>query len=514
MEKQLRQKLYLLENGVARIAHTRNQLKDNADLVRREIGACFGHQLCCLRSREQELLSTLDTVLTVKDELLSEQQDQLHQSFGACRQGLECLTVAKDDKHSGASVDAVELNVQDILNKLSSVEIKARETSQISFEADTMSLRRTLHSFGRISTCRSIKPCESLPGDLEDYDDEPTLIHKPLQRQFQFGSMRHTGMSSDRNSSSWLMKEALSGPTSNAMDSSGLIREGEQKQQVRHWLHQIKTQTENEPAVFEDFEITRQRFGSENGGSMLNGENFEGKFDPRSLFSAYFNTVLESPMENWILKETTEQCEPVLRPPCTSENNSLFIAVDNVMPDLKMDLPANMKEQSPSTDATETWLKVFAAVKESSNDNWLSSEYHSVCDSDSVEEDIERLSSINGGSYSYDTSDSVAANFRNLQIEDDCDPMEDDCFQRDSYFTKVAISDTDIWLAKPDPDTVMVTIEKQTTVPEIQYDGLQTVKDRPMNMPALDMEVYDSVLGWQKVLEKVHGGGDEMWLSR
>ncbi len=33
LEKQLQQKLFLLENGVARIAHTRNQLKDNADLV-------------------------------------------------------------------------------------------------------------------------------------------------------------------------------------------------------------------------------------------------------------------------------------------------------------------------------------------------------------------------------------------------------------------------------------------------------------------------------------------------
>ncbi len=53
--------------------------------VKQEIRDCFGHQLALLRSREQQLLAALDTVVTVKDEILSEQQDQLHQALGKTR---------------------------------------------------------------------------------------------------------------------------------------------------------------------------------------------------------------------------------------------------------------------------------------------------------------------------------------------------------------------------------------------------------------------------------------------
>lgn len=52
--------------------------------VKSEIRATFGSQLSQMRRREQQLLETLDTVASVKDGILSEQQDQLHQALGTC----------------------------------------------------------------------------------------------------------------------------------------------------------------------------------------------------------------------------------------------------------------------------------------------------------------------------------------------------------------------------------------------------------------------------------------------
>lgn len=50
--------------------------------VKNEVRQCVGHQLSCLRSREQQLLASLDSVVTLKDQLLTDQQDRLHQSLG------------------------------------------------------------------------------------------------------------------------------------------------------------------------------------------------------------------------------------------------------------------------------------------------------------------------------------------------------------------------------------------------------------------------------------------------
>ena len=38
--------------------------------------------------------------------------------------------------------------------------------------------------------------------------------------------------------------------------------------------------------------------------------------------------------------------------------------------------------------------------------------------------------------------------------------------------------------------------------------------DRLMNRPPSDVQALDSVLGWQKILEKVHGSGDDNWLIK
>jgi len=36
--------------------------------------------------------------------------------------------------------------------------------------------------------------------------------------------------------------------------------------------------------------------------------------------------------------------------------------------------------------------------------------------------------------------------------------------------------------------------------------------DRPMNEMAQDIATWESILGWQNVLEKIHASGDDKWL--
>lgn len=124
--------------------------------VKNEVRLSFSHQLSRLRHREQQILEKLDTVASVKDGILSQQQDQMHQAlgmymhykfypsifchmfviclnvrcslsvvismfylWGACTQGLEWLQTAFEDVKTNrlTSIVTVEQRISDILNK-------------------------------------------------------------------------------------------------------------------------------------------------------------------------------------------------------------------------------------------------------------------------------------------------------------------------------------------------------------------------------------------------------------
>ena len=78
--------------------------------MRKDISTAVSHQLACLRAREQELLTQLENVVRTKEQLLTEQQEQINQAIGAslpfkalkpssilgaCKQGLECIALNK-----------------------------------------------------------------------------------------------------------------------------------------------------------------------------------------------------------------------------------------------------------------------------------------------------------------------------------------------------------------------------------------------------------------------------------
>jgi hypothetical protein len=334
LENQLRQKLIQFEHSLARISDTRKHLRDNADLVKSEIRATFGSQLTQMRRREQQLLETLDAVASVKDGILSEQQDQLHQALGACMQGLEWYQTAVEDMKESrlTSIDTVELHINDVLKKLSVVDIKPRETAVLSFESDPLAIRKAISSFGHVRTVKTTtaKSFESLPAQLEDYDEEDlvhSLLHKAVNRHHGKNAttifVGRPTLSNDPKD--WLLREALTGHHSapltpenqpevcmkhcstatalTTMDGGGKQNENInnlRQAQVHSWLHHIKNQVENEPNVFEDFEIVKDR---EVKNSMaFDSIKAELSDDVTALFRPYFEAVLLSPASQWLLK--------------------------------------------------------------------------------------------------------------------------------------------------------------------------------------------------------------------
>uniref|UniRef100_A0A914XH24 Uncharacterized protein n=1 Tax=Plectus sambesii TaxID=2011161 RepID=A0A914XH24_9BILA len=394
LEHRMRQKLILMENAVARIANTKNQLKGNADQVRNEIRCCFGHQLACLRSREQQLLASVESIVTLKDGLLTEQQDQLHQSIGACQQGLQCLQRAARGGHQrlgsdAASMEAVESNVHDILHRLNNVELRPRESPHMAFEGDTMGLRRSVVGFGRIASNDAFKATESLPADLEDYDEEEgnlQLQHK----SFHANQNAHFGASMNR--------PRLPVDDHSRLFAGALTGEAQRTDQLRDWLGQIKTTVEQEPAVFEDFEIVRNRSStmasSDQSVEVINA-HCDSMTDCSDLFSNHFNEVLNSPDDKWLMPQAdgiqfTARHLPVdlMKMTTTSDNRDfgadikLITQMDKMTVLEERELPANSKKRKQiRNDEEETkenakgfeFESVIRSIKQSSNADWLSS---------------------------------------------------------------------------------------------------------------------------------------------
>jgi len=328
LENQLRHKVIQFENSLAIIADTRKHLKDNIDLVKNEIRAAFGTQLAQMRRREQQLLETLDTIASVKDGILSEQQDQLHQGLGACVQGLEWYQTAVEDMNESrlCSIDKVEHHITDVLKKMSIIDMKPRESAALSFEADSLALRKAISSFGHVRNGKSAaKSFESLPAQLEDYEDEDvvhSLLHKAVNRGGKSQNTIIIGRPQLSNDpKDWLLREALTGhhrfsepptpehdhPTLRHCSTATVLTSGEVTMdghrggqgQVHSWLHQIKNQVETEPNVFEDFEIVKD---GEVKNSMADAIKAELTQNVAALFWPYFEAILRSPGNQWLLK--------------------------------------------------------------------------------------------------------------------------------------------------------------------------------------------------------------------
>uniref|UniRef100_A0A1A8E6Z9 Nuclear receptor coactivator 4 n=1 Tax=Nothobranchius kadleci TaxID=1051664 RepID=A0A1A8E6Z9_NOTKA len=152
---QCQQALDQLEKAIGGVLRAEQQLRQNAREVRLELQSCVSRQQEALRSREVWLLGQIDLLEQVKTETLQQQLHQLHRLRGQ----FDIIT-----HQSSNSSNDLNNQLTACMEKLSSLSLTPEETPEMSFHADTRSLRQAITSFGSI-TAQLVEEvsCQSSP---------------------------------------------------------------------------------------------------------------------------------------------------------------------------------------------------------------------------------------------------------------------------------------------------------------------------------------------------------------
>ncbi|KAH7731057.1 Nuclear receptor coactivator 4 [Aphelenchoides avenae] len=427
----LRQKSTSLENAAARLTAIKSHLRVNSEQVRKDISTAVSHQLACLRAREQELLSQLENVVRTKEQLLTEQQEQINQAIGACKQGLECIALNKTNPS----------NVQEMLFRLNSMDLRPRDNSRVTFEFDPSDVRRAVSSFGQVVTTNFVQMSESLPLDVEEYEEESTMAHKSVMR----------------------LPSGNDDLPRNRMLAKGMLY---------NWPGFTKAPS---PAD-DDFEVIRNRSSSVASSSVDTlslCENVEAvNYFPKNL-----ENIMRSPVERW------------LRPTAPAVCSGLPGQIPKSVPTSNQ-LPANFYSRSIVPELSDLMEQMRVA----------SSTQHL----------------------------SQPANERK-RLSDDWQPTAIAAKKQQVDFgtviTSILESDSSQWLSKAKTSKSTSSERKsenpvRNRTPFAGDDMTQWLReypakkrDRPVNEMPEDRATWESVTGWKKILEEIHGSGENEWLA-
>lgn len=145
-----------LEEAITGVIKAEVQLKSNAREVRSQLHSCISRHLEILRSREVWLLEQIDLEEQLKGEALQQQLQQLH-----LLKGQFDVLIHQMEYSCNNSPDTQLTNC---LEKLTSLNLTPDETPEMSFQADTCTLRKAITTFGSICTqsemCQASKSSE------------------------------------------------------------------------------------------------------------------------------------------------------------------------------------------------------------------------------------------------------------------------------------------------------------------------------------------------------------------
>ncbi|XP_067466997.1 nuclear receptor coactivator 4 isoform X1 [Thunnus thynnus] len=133
-----------LEGAISGVMKAEQQLRDNAREVRAELQSCVSRQQEALRCREVWLLGQIELLEQLKTETLQQQLHRLHWLRG------QFDVIAHQLQNSNSSHD-LSNQLTSCMEKLSSLSLTPEETPEMSFQADTRSLRQAITSFGSVT---------------------------------------------------------------------------------------------------------------------------------------------------------------------------------------------------------------------------------------------------------------------------------------------------------------------------------------------------------------------------
>ncbi|XP_041802873.1 nuclear receptor coactivator 4 isoform X2 [Chelmon rostratus] len=238
--KQCRQAQDQLEDAIDSVMKAEQQLRENTREVRAELQSCVSRQQEALRCREVWLLGQIELLEQLKTETLQQQLHQLHWLRG------QFDVISHQLQNSNSSND-LSNQLTSCMEKLSSLSLTPEETPEMSFHADTRSLRQAITSFGSI-TAQLVEAASSQSpahhggqmntqeaGALDDW-----LLGTPP------ASSSPIGYQSSKNPQDWLVTHKESKTSCPALNSVDFLQAWGQLRDLEAWLLQDQTPVSRE----------------------------------------------------------------------------------------------------------------------------------------------------------------------------------------------------------------------------------------------------------------------------
>ncbi|CAJ0957054.1 unnamed protein product, partial [Mesorhabditis belari] len=353
----------------------------------KEINIMVSHQLALIRAREQELLQQLDQITSMKETILNQQQEMINQNIGACQLSLDTVRQRGDEGNEGKNSEF----------RLGTVDLSPRENSYVALEADFMKMRLFLTEFGKlVTTNEAERPGESLPHELEEYDDAVPMVHKSVMRLSGSQSVpsqlksQAGNIPASHTIHNWLAKMP-SGQNVLETDMDALMKEYEEvTTRARDRLDSFNASTitssfevlngngkhsrsandspipvvsdamkENLGRPMNQWLLQKERKSPEKSESMkrkvILEEHPNNKVSPYE-FEMVINEVKASDNSKWLLRDAASQTESTLRQ--TSSSASLSTSAETLLPNVPSNTPYDASGYSTPCTSTSAPLPV------------------------------------------------------------------------------------------------------------------------------------------------------------
>uniref|UniRef100_A0A3Q0R4B1 Nuclear receptor coactivator 4 n=1 Tax=Amphilophus citrinellus TaxID=61819 RepID=A0A3Q0R4B1_AMPCI len=278
--KQCQQAQDQLEEAIGAVMKAEQQLRENTREV--SLQSCVSRQQEALRCREVWLLSQIELLEQVKTETLQQQLHQLYRLRG------QFDVIAHQLQNSNSSND-LNNQLTSCMEKLSSLSLTPEETPEMSFHADTRSLRQAITSFGSVTSPTHQRPqVQSCPVTAKKQKTDIADLSNWLLVARPTNSCTPIGYQSSKNPQDWLLSHKETKTSCPMLASMDFLQAWGQLRDLEAWLLQDHTP------------ISRERSGSSCSSSF----SIE-KIDD-SEFTA---TPEEEELSDWLITPPTAAME-------------------------------------------------------------------------------------------------------------------------------------------------------------------------------------------------------------
>ncbi|KAI3363563.1 hypothetical protein L3Q82_012172 [Scortum barcoo] len=247
--KQCQQAQDQLEDAINGVMKAEQQLRENTREVRAELQSCVSRQQEALRCREVWLLGQIELLEQLKTETLQQQLHQLHRLRGQ-------FDVIASQLQNSNSNNNLNNQLTSCMEKLSFLSLTPEETPEMSFHADTRSLRQAITSFGSVTAQLVGGVSSQIPAHQRGQVQSCPIAAK--KQKMEAGSLGDwlmgapaassapIGYQASKNPLDWLMAHKESKTSCPVLASVDFLQAWGQLRDLEAWLLQDQTPVSRE----------------------------------------------------------------------------------------------------------------------------------------------------------------------------------------------------------------------------------------------------------------------------